>query len=60
MNTRAGDNLQHRLLREPARFVEDVRVAADGQVQARIWSLAERVNGFASSPRECWRGVEHA
>jgi hypothetical protein len=31
-------DLQHRLLREPSRFVEDVRVAADGQVQARVWS----------------------
>jgi hypothetical protein len=38
MSTHADDNLQHRLLREPARFVEDVRIAADGQVQARVWS----------------------
>jgi hypothetical protein len=29
------DNLQHRLLREPARFVEDVRVTANGRLLAR-------------------------
>ena len=34
----SDDNLQHRLLREPSRFVEGVRIAADGQVQARVWS----------------------
>jgi hypothetical protein len=60
MSTHVDDNLQHRLLREPAHFVEDVRLAADGRVQARVWSLAERVGGFASSPRECWQRVEHA
>ena len=59
MSTHVDDNLQHRLLREPARFVEDVRVAADGQVQARVWLPAER-GDFASSPRECWQRVEHA
>jgi hypothetical protein len=37
MSTHA-DDLQHRLLREPARFVEDVRIAHDGRVQARFWS----------------------
>ena len=40
------DNLQHRLLREPARFVEDVRIAHDGRVQARFWSP---LKGWATS-----------
>ncbi len=60
MSTHADDDLQHRLLLEPARFVEDVRIAADGQVQARVWSPAERLGDLASSPRVCCRGLEHA
>jgi hypothetical protein len=48
------DNLQPRLLREPARFVEDVRVAADGQVQARIWSMTRQEPVWTSVRMPDW------
>ena len=55
------DDLQHRLLRAPARFIEDVRIAADGQVQARVWSPDQQRKVWAPVMLPDWLslGVAH-